>query len=73
MTSSFTNSVNIYKILLLISLVCICLYCLVVYVVEKGYARIIRDADTLKHLKEVEEDTMYFYHFKGDLRKNISG
>lgn len=66
---SFSNSLNVYKVLLAINLVCICLYCLIVYKVEKKYTGIIFKNDVMEHLREVEDDCSGYYHYKGELRK----
>jgi hypothetical protein len=69
--ASFSSSVNIYKLLLTINLGCICLYCIVVYKVEKKYAGIILKNDIMKHLREVEDDCSNYYHYKGEIQKEI--
>lgn len=67
--ASFSNSLSIYKILLVINLIFICAYCVIVYVVEKKYANIILTNDISNHLKEVEDDCVGYYHYKGELKK----
>lgn len=68
--ASFSSSVNVYKILLIINLACICLYCLVVYKLEKKYSGIIFRNDLIEHLREVEDDCENYYHYKGELKKH---
>lgn len=69
LVASFSNSLNVYKVLLAINLVCICLYCLIVYKVERKYTSIIFKNDVMEHLREVEDDCSGYYHYKGELRK----
>ena len=69
LVASFSSSLNVYKVLLIINLVCICLYCLIVYIVEKKYSGIILRNDILEHLRQVEDDCPNYYHYKGELRK----
>ncbi len=69
--ASFSNSLNVYNILLVINLVCICLYCIVIYIIEKKYSSIILKNDLLKHLKEVENDCENYYHYKGEIKKDF--
>ena len=58
-------------ILLIINLVSVCLYCLVVYKLEKKYSGIVFKNDVLTHLKEVEKDCENYYHYRGEVRKEI--
>lgn len=72
MVASFSSSMNIYKILLVINLICIGLYCIIVYKVEKKFSSIVFKNDVMKHLKEVEEDCgEYYYHYKDMLTKEV--
>ena len=71
LVASFSSSLSIYKILLVINLFCIALYCLIVYKVEKKFFGIIFKNDVMKHLKEVEEDCEHYYHYKDTLSKEI--
>jgi len=71
LVASFAGSINVYKILLLINLVYVCLYCFVVYKVEKKYSGIVFKNDVMEHLREVEDDCVDYYHYKGELRKHI--
>ena len=70
--ASNSDSLNIYKVLLVCNMVYICLYFLVVYKVEKKYSGIVFKNDLLKHLKEVEGDCENYYHYKGELKKEIN-
>jgi hypothetical protein len=69
--ASFSTSIGIYKILLIVNTVTIALYCFGMYFLEKRYAGIISKNDTLSHLKEVEIDCLNYYHYKGELKKHI--
>jgi hypothetical protein len=69
--ASFSSSIDVYKILLIINLVSVCLYCLVVYKLEKKYSGIVFKNDVLTHLKEVEKDCEKYYHYRGEVRKEI--
>lgn len=68
---SFFNSINVYKVLLIVNLVAVTLYCLGAYFMEKRYYKILMKNDTLKHLKEVETDCENYYHYKDTLTKEI--
>lgn len=69
--SSFYSSIHVYKVLLLINLVAIFAYCLGVYYLERKCAGISLQNDTIERLKEVEKDCVGYYHYKGELRKEI--
>lgn len=72
MVASFSSSMNVYKILLVINLICIGLYCIIVYKVEKKFSGIVFKNDVMKHLREVEEDCgEYYYHYKDMLHKEV--
>lgn len=68
--ASFSNSMNIYKILLIVNLVIVCVYCFVIHKVEKKYSGIIFRNDLIKHLKEVENDCERYYHYKGEIKED---
>ena len=69
--ASFLNSLDVYKILLLVNLVAITLYCIGTYLMERRYNKILSKNDTLRHLKEVEQDCANYYHYKDTLTKEI--
>lgn len=69
--ASFSSSVNVYKVLLVINLVCICLYCFVVYKIERKYSGIVLKNDIMEHLREVEDDCPNYYHYKGEIKKEL--
>lgn len=69
--ASFFNSMSVYKVLLLVNLIAITIYCLAAYYLEKRYYKIIMKNDTLDHLKEVERDCENYYHYKDTLTKEI--
>ena len=69
--ASFFDSLNVYKILLLVNLIAIALYCIGTYLMEKRYNKILSKNDTLRHLKEVENDCENYYHYKDTLTKEI--
>ena len=71
LVASFSSSLNVYKILLIINLICICLYCLVVYKLERKYSGIVFKNDIMEHLREVEDDCENYYHYKGEMRKHM--
>ena len=71
LVASFNNSLNVYKILLAINLICICLYCLIIYKVEKKYSGIVFKNDIARHLKEVEDDCENYSYYKGELEKEL--
>lgn len=71
LAASFSGTINIYKILLSINLMFICLYCLIVYKVEKKYSGIVLKNDIMEHLREVEDDSENYYHHKGEIKKVI--
>lgn len=69
--ASFSNSINVYKVLLIINLVCICLYCFVIYKIERKYSGIVFKNDIMEHLREVEDDCPNYYHYKGEIKKEL--
>lgn len=69
--ASFSSSINVYKVLLVINLVCICLYCFVVYKIERKYSGIVLKNDIMEHLREVEDDCPNYYHYKGEIKKEL--
>lgn len=69
LVSSFSSSLNVYKFLLAINLVCICLYCFMAYKLEKKYSGIVFKNDIMEHLREVEDDCENYYHYKGEIKK----
>lgn len=73
--ASFSNSLNVYKVLLVINLMCICLYCFVIYKIERKYSGIVLKNDIMEHLREVEDDCPNYYHYKGEIKRsfNLSG
>jgi sulfite exporter TauE/SafE len=54
--ASFSTSIGIYKILLIVNSITIAMYCIGMYFLEKRYSGILSKNDTLAHLKEVEND-----------------
>lgn len=70
--ASFSTSIGIYKILLIVNAITIAMYCIGMYFLEKRYSGILSKNDTLAHLKEVEEDCANYYHYKGELKKEIT-
>ena len=72
LVASFVTSIGIYKVLLIINSITIALYCGGIYFLEKRYNKIISRNDTLKHLKEVENDYVNYYHDKGELKREIT-
>ena len=69
--ASFSTSMSVYKVLLSVNIFTIALYCIGMYLLEKRYAGIVSKKDTLKHLKEVEEDCQEYYHYRGELKKHL--
>lgn len=69
--ASFFESTNVYKVLLLVNLVITIIFGLGIYVLEKKYAFVLSKNDTLKHLKEVEDDCVNYYAYKDKLSKEI--
>lgn len=69
--ASFSNSLNVYKVLLVINLMCICLYCFVIYKIERKYSGIVLKNDIMEHLREVEDDCPNYYHYKGEIKKEV--
>ena len=69
--ASFFRTTNVYKVLLIINIVTISVYCIGIYFLEKKYAYIISKNDTIKHLKEVEYDCVNYYSYKDKLTKEI--
>ena len=69
--ASFSNSLNVYKVLLVINLMCICLYCFVIYKIERKYSGIVLKNDIMEHLREVEDDCPNYYHYKGEIKKEL--
>ena len=69
--ASFSNSLNVYKVLLVINLMCICLYCFVIYKIERKYSGIVFKNDIMEHLREVEDDCPNYYHYKGEIKKEL--
>lgn len=61
---SFINSLSVYKVLLVVNLFFICLYCFLSYKMEKKYSGIIFKNDVLKHLKEVEIDRESYLEYE---------
>ena len=71
LVASFSNSLNVYKVLLVINLICICLYCFVVYKIERKYTGIVFKNDIMEHLREVEDDCPNYYHYKGEIKREL--
>lgn len=69
---SYYNSINTFKVLLVINIVMITMYCFYNYVLERRYNGIVFKNDVDKHLKEVEEDCDNYYFYKDSIHKEIN-
>ena len=69
--ASYNSSFVVYKFLLIVNLVCICTYCFVVYKLENKYSGIVFKNDLFEHLREVEHDCENYYHYKGEIKKEM--
>ncbi len=69
---SYYSSINTFKVLLVINIVMITMYCFYNYVLERRYNGIIFKNDVEKHLKEVEEDCDNYYFYKDSIHKEIN-
>lgn len=69
MFASLFNTINTYKVLLVINLVCIAIFSIIIYVYEKKYNNIIYKNDTLKHLKDIEIDCKNYNYYKDTISK----
>lgn len=69
MMASLLNTVNIYKVLLIINLVCISLFTLAIYFYEIRYQKILYKNDTLEHLKGIEEDMKNASYYRDAISK----
>lgn len=72
LVGSYFNSINVFKVLLVINIIMITMYCFYNYVLEKRYNGIIFKNDVEKHLKEVEEDCENYYFYKDSIHKTIN-
>ena len=70
--ASFTSSLGVYKVLLAINLIWVCLYCFIIYKVEKKYSGIVFKNDINKHLIEVENDCPNYYFYKDTILKDLN-
>lgn len=69
--AAFAKSTSVYKILLIIHIFTTLIFSIVIYLLEKRYAYIISKNDTMKHLKEVENDCVNYYVYKDKLSREI--
>lgn len=69
---SYYSSINTFKVLLVINIVMITMYCFYNYVLERRYNGIVFKNDVEKHLKEVEEDCENYYFYKDTIHKEMN-
>lgn len=69
---SYYGSIDTFKVLLVINIVMITMYCFYNYVLERRYNGIVFKNDVEKHLKEVEEDCDNYYFYKDSIHKEIN-